>query len=361
MNTADALVKSIFQKETLHDCTLEELQNIARQYPYFTPAQLLLAEKLKVSNKELYNEQLKKLSMHFSNPLWLDFLLNGYKTEPMLSPENENVNSIETIGTEESQEYVEAHDPEAVLKSEAEIIETIKEENSNVVNEHETITADSIAVEERQEYAEALSEQANTESETELIRENINSSFNENPAVFENSIVGEKQEGKEPTSDEMSIDADSEIAGQTEQRNDEPHLSIPLPELNQEPEQEDITFEPYHTVDYFASQGIKFIPEEKPADRFGQQLKSFTEWLKAMKRLPQTESIKVPDIHAEEKVQQLADHSVTEAEVSTEAMAEVWVKQGNKEKAIEIYNRLSLLNPAKSTYFASLAEQLKNS
>jgi DNA mismatch repair ATPase MutL len=320
----------------------------------------LLAEKLKVSNEELYNEQLKKLSLHFSNPLWLDFLLNGYKKEPMLSPENENVNSIETIGTEERQEYVEAHDPETVLKSEAEIIELIKEENSNVANEQETITSDSTAVEERQEYIE-VPEQANTESETELSRENINSSFNENPAASENSIVGEKQEGKEPPSNEMSIDADSEIAGQTEQRNDESHLSIPLPELNQEPEQADITFEPYHTVDYFASQGIKFIPEEKPADRFGQQLKSFTEWLKAMKRFPQTESIKVPDIQAEEKVQQLADHSVTEAEVSTEAMAEVWLKQGNKEKAIEIYNRLSLLNPAKSAYFASLAEQLKNS
>jgi hypothetical protein len=42
-------------------------------------------------------------------------------------------------------------------------------------------------------------------------------------------------------------------------------------------------------------------------------------------------------------------------------MAEVWVKQGNKDKAIEIYNKLSLLNPAKSAYFASLSEQLKNS
>jgi hypothetical protein len=42
-------------------------------------------------------------------------------------------------------------------------------------------------------------------------------------------------------------------------------------------------------------------------------------------------------------------------------MAEVWIKQGNKEKAIEIYNKLSLLNPDKSAYFASLAEQLKNS
>jgi hypothetical protein len=60
-------------------------------------------------------------------------------------------------------------------------------------------------------------------------------------------------------------------------------------------------------------------------------------------------------------VEQMAEHSIDVGEVITETMAEVWIKQGNKEKAIEIYNKLSLLNPDKSAYFASLAEQLKNS
>ena len=134
----------------------------------------------------------------------------------------------------------------------------------------------------------------------------------------------------------------------------------PLPDLNQEPAETELSFQPYHTVDYFASQGIKFVPEEKPTDRFGKQLKSFTDWLKTMKRLPQTEASKITDI-ADKKVEQLAEHSIDESEVVTEAMAEVWIKQGNKEKAIETYNKLSLLNPDKSAYFASLAEQLKNS
>jgi hypothetical protein len=114
-------------------------------------------------------------------------------------------------------------------------------------------------------------------------------------------------------------------------------------------------------VDYFASQGIKFVQEEKPVDRFGKQLKSFTEWLKTMKKLPQTETPKITDIVSDKKVEQMAEHSIDESEVVTETMAEVWIKQGNKEKAIETYNKLSLLNPDKSAYFASLAEQLKNS
>ena len=121
----------------------------------------------------------------------------------------------------------------------------------------------------------------------------------------------------------------------------------------------ELTFEPYHTVDYFASQGIKFKEEEKPKDKFGQQLKSFTEWLKTMKRLPAQEIVKEVDAGAEKKVEQLAEHSIEDREVITEAMADVWEKQGNISKAIDIYNKLSLLNPSKSSYFAAKIEQLK--
>jgi hypothetical protein len=59
-------------------------------------------------------------------------------------------------------------------------------------------------------------------------------------------------------------------------------------------------------------------------------------------------------------IQRIAEHSVEEKEVVTEAMAEVWAKQGNPGKAIRVYEKLSLLNPAKSTYFANRIEQLKS-
>lgn len=94
-----------------------------------------------------------------------------------------------------------------------------------------------------------------------------------------------------------------------------------------DPATAELTFEPFHTVDYFASQGIKFKEEEKPVDKFGQQLKSFTDWLKAMKRLPVTEITKTVEASSEKKVAQLAEHSITEREVVTETMAEVWEKQ----------------------------------
>ena len=112
-------------------------------------------------------------------------------------------------------------------------------------------------------------------------------------------------------------------------------------------------------MDYFASQGIKLREEEKTNTRLGQQLRSFTDWLKTMKKLPATEIAKAVEPGSESKVEQLAEHSLENREVYTEAMAEVWEKQGNAAKAIEIYRKLSLLEPSKSPYFAAKIEELK--
>jgi predicted Zn-dependent protease len=78
-----------------------------------------------------------------------------------------------------------------------------------------------------------------------------------------------------------------------------------------------------------------------------------------LKRLPVTEQGQPADVNAEQKVEQLAGQSLKDNEVITETMAEVWEKQGNAEKAIDIYNKLSLLDPSKRTYFATKIEELK--
>lgn len=120
-----------------------------------------------------------------------------------------------------------------------------------------------------------------------------------------------------------------------------------------------IAFEPYHTIDYFASQGIKLAPNDLSKDKFGQQLKSFTEWLRSMKRLPAAETT-TTDEPNQQTVAIAAEHSIEEREVLTEAMAEVWLKQGNTQKAIEVYEKLSLMNSGKSSYFAAKIDELKS-
>lgn len=117
-------------------------------------------------------------------------------------------------------------------------------------------------------------------------------------------------------------------------------------------------FEPMHMVDYFASQGIKLSEEVQTADKLGKQLRSFTEWLKTMKKV---HADKLPESSqdTDSTVQYMADKSNTEDEVVTESMAEVFAMQGKTSKAIAVYQKLSLLNPSKSPFFAAKIEQLK--
>jgi len=355
------LVRLLFQKESLHDCTLEELQTIAREYPYFSPAQLLLAEKLRSIDENLYKEQIQKLSLYFTHPLWLDYRMNGYKGNTAeVRQESVEILPEQTHTEVEFEPETTAIAPDVTVHEQmAEFADAVSNENSPTYDETVETSEDNQRDHEALNFETPIqSEEAkNAERTEENIKEPViesSSAFIDLPAIeeSEDSIIPSR--GEAPHNDEAETDlrAEEELVAPLPMR--------PLPDLKQEPVDTELTFEPYHTVDYFASQGIKFVPEEKPADQFGQQLKSFTEWLKTLKRLPEMET-KLPDVAAEEKVKQLADHSISKDEVVTETMAEVWVKQGNKEKAIETYNKLSLLNPGKSAYFASLIEQLKNS
>ena len=183
------------------------------------------------------------------------------------------------------------------------------------------------------------------------------------PNKPENVKESPKEEVLPVSPDEASIEANEEVTSPNEIAPASPvEVPMQIREVKFEPmnaSTSELTFEPYHTVDYFASQGIRMKEEDMPKDKFGLQLKSFTEWLKTMRKLPVAEIPVNVDRGSEQKVEQMAQHSITEREIVTEAMAEVWEKQGNMEKAIATYRKLSLLNPSKSSYFAAKIEQLK--
>ncbi|MBL7721197.1 MAG: hypothetical protein JNK98_04310 [Chitinophagaceae bacterium] len=278
------LVKSLLHKDSLDQCSLDELQQYADRYPYFGAAQLLLTKKLQTENTERYQNQLQKTNLFFHNPLWVQQLLNDTGTA-----------TIKAV--EKTEQPVEMDLP---------VKEILPEPAQPVIIEDAVSLAEAVA-EDRKPVIEPAPE-----------------AFPEITKAAEPVIV-EKTEAESAA-----------IVNTT-----------------------DLIFEPYHTVDYFASQGIKFREEEKPVDKFSLQLKSFTEWLKTMKKLPVAEMARSVETASEKKVEQMAEHSLEDREIITEAMAEVWEKQGNREKAIEVYSKLSLLEPAKSPYFAAKIEILK--
>lgn len=123
-------------------------------------------------------------------------------------------------------------------------------------------------------------------------------------------------------------------------------------------DQAPLLFEPLHTTDYFASQGIKLSEVVLSGDKVGRQLKSFTEWLKTMKKV-HPEGVKEKKGFIDPSVQKMADKSNAEEEVITESMADVYIQQGKTNKAKEIYEKLSLLNPSKSAYFAAKLSEIQ--
>lgn len=304
------LTISVFNKP-LDECPVTELRQIAQQYPWFSAAQLAYAKKLQQGNPSMYQEQVERTSLFFPNRMWLHYLLNDYKVPEEVITEavvmNSEVKDVPAIHSE-------------ALESKAETIE------------HDSMEVASVE--------KVDSEVPAVERVSEVVEEPSVKTMAAKPAVD----VSAEHEG--PASDEG------------------PSLKIPSLKIEPlDPNKPLMTFEPYHTVDYFASQGIKMKEEERPKDRFTQQLKSFTEWLKEMKKVPVSELEKAAETvsTAEKKVEDMAARSVAERHIVTEAMAEVWIKQGNTQKAEEIYRKLSLLEPSKTAYFATKIDELKKS
>lgn len=157
------------------------------------------------------------------------------------------------------------------------------------------------------------------------------------------------------------IDAEISIAAADAQEAAN-EISIPLPTLLKNVKfkqtETEFSFDPFHTVDYFASQGIKLKEEKAANDKLGQQVKTFTQWLKSMKKINLEDQPQISVVD-EKAIEKIASESNTDAEIFTEAMASVLVQQGKKTKAKELYQKLSLLHPEKSVYFTNLIDDLK--
>ncbi len=188
----------------------------------------------------------------------------------------------------------------------------------------------------------------------------INYLFTIKPTIPQ-SVTKKVEEKTEDEIDSSQMIEKEEVIDSTAEISEKEEVKIPKLKIEPiDPATAELTFTPYYTVDYFASQGIKLSEEQRDNDRFGKQLMSFTAWLKQMRRLPEAEVYATYTLKEDRKIENMAEKSVSGENAITEAMAQVWVKQNEISKAIEVYQKLSLLNPAKSAYFAAKIDFLKN-
>ncbi len=96
------ITKSITGKTSVDDCSVEELKQIASQYPYFGPAQFLYVKKLKSENSSQLENQKHKASLYFQNPVWLNYLLEENTTTII---ENESISEEKEITVRAGRKY----------------------------------------------------------------------------------------------------------------------------------------------------------------------------------------------------------------------------------------------------------------
>ncbi len=310
-------IQHLFQVSTLEAVSREQLETLVEEYPCFGFGHYLLSRKLRAENAEQFLTATRKTSLYFSNPFWLQWMLeNAPEATPVRSPE-EPIHDLEppfvTDEQEQPAETTTLHpDPETPALAAELLLESIEK--------------------------------------ARVLRESLQKILLPHPPVTEGPIHDEEppfvldepdQTAPAPTPEPVHIEPSPVVADTTTIITE----TAPL-------------FEPLHTIDYFASQGIRLTLDENPTDPLGRQLKSFTDWLRTMRRLPQKGREIVPDRVAEQAVQNFAAHSIEGKEPVTETMAEVLAKQGMPERARIVYEKLSLLNPDKSAYFAAKIEQL---
>ena len=310
--------EQISTEEHINNLSIDILMNSKNVYPYCAVTQFMLAKKLYQQNDVQFSKQVQQTATHFNNTNWLDYQLI-YEEKNIFSyvkPNHPNQKIIEATLT--TDDFVS----EKVVENEVQIepIPTTEKQvpEANTTDNTASITSFALAASEENQRPEF-------DSKEEAIEE-IDDNTENIDLKLASSLEKQLSEFKKP------IDENTELVIETE---------------------------PFHTIDYFASQGIKVEIDPNAQDKLTKQVRKFTDWLKQMKTIAATETA-VLDTELEKEIQSIANDSNETKEVVTETMAEVFEKQGKFSKAIVLYEKLSFLNPDKSTYFASKINQLKN-
>jgi DNA-dependent RNA polymerase auxiliary subunit epsilon len=344
-NYAEQLYASISNESDI-------LKKNTEGYPFSAVARFLLLYHSKKNNEPSFDQLATQSAIYFNNIPWIQYQLTGVNGKAKNSEEIAHSQIQQQLNTADEQ-ITDISDPE--IKYETETLGFSEEENKSVLQE-ETKETQYVA---NEQITDISDQEIKYETET------LGFSEEENKSVLQEEPQETQYASNEQITDisDQGIKYETETLGVSDEEPQEVAFTANGQNIGnsiQESENEEqlIAFEPLHTVDYFASQGIKISEEALENDHLGQQVKSFTAWLKSMKKLHPGQLPEQNEV-IEKIIQSSAEVSNQNANILTEAMAEVLMKQGKREKAIEMFEKLSLMNPSKSAYFAAKIESLK--
>ncbi len=303
----------------IQESTLTQMSN---EFPYFAPIHFFLAEKCREIDATHFEKVCQKTNLYFTNPYWLHYQLISHSEElklPLAILEApEMVDPLLAAKEDNSPEIPISVEPLPIGNSKEffiPTIESVKEMMLNIDKQQKVEVTEEPLDEDELEPERLISKDDDETAATELSNSKISSLLSGQLANF-----------KKPISDADQLGLPKDIM---------------------------------HTIDYFASQGIKIDLSQIPQDKLTSHLRRFTDWLKYLKS-DNANPIELGTRKDLEDAVELFAHSSNESkEVLTESMADVLQKQGQIDKAIQLYIKLSFLNPEKSAYFATKIQHLK--
>ncbi|MCA6474872.1 MAG: hypothetical protein IM541_03385 [Chitinophagaceae bacterium] len=288
------------------------LEKAVSSYPYFAPAQNLLACYYQATQHPSATTQAARATLYHFNPRWW-----AYQLEESREEADEWTSPVFSIPSQDQDQFKDVENNPTLI---------------GIPQDDVVVPKDPIAIP--------------TVEAVQAILRKIDGGSEENLESKDSSVA---QSPVTPTGipDKAPDKLSSMLSSQLEAFRQPVTSNTPLP------------FEqsgPMHTVDYFASQGIKVNWQTEAKDNLTKKMMSFTDWLKQVKQNEKSGTV----TQLEKKVAEDAVNSVRREEVVTEAMAEVLLRQGHREQAIQLFKKLSFQIPEKSSYFAIRIEQIKS-
>jgi len=305
----------------------ELLEKIVSNFPYFGPSQSLLACYYQAIGHPNASIQAERATIFHPNPGWWAYQLEEAQSA---STENQTDSFFSMLNP----------NPFQTFDSNSEIPDSSQVEEFPTFHEENTMANEFTATESTSESEPPKPIHIPTVEAVKEILKKIDGGISDNPSIKPEMSSSDEKEAEPPSRLSQMIQSQLSSFKQPVKPTDqlEYHQSEPL-----------------HTVDYFASQGIQLNLKQVPKDALTNKLMSFTDWLRQVKQVEKSGEVS----HLEKKVSEDARQSVRREEIVTEAMAEVLLRQGHREQAIQLFSKLSFQFPEKSSYFALRIEQIK--
>jgi tetratricopeptide (TPR) repeat protein len=277
---------------------LKELESVIDQFPWFQAARVLLARSMKNGNQIRYPEVLKDAALHTGNRSLLFKLLNQEKTPIALT---EILSDSSIPGTEKKLSQNRKPEPEAI---------SIVDKTNPILTEEKRLIVENI----QEEILPA-------KSPLELL------------PVKTKVATAQNQEYLTPP--KKQIETTDTFSGWLHRFKNPVSPGLPLENKN--------------------VSGDSLIDTTSSSETDNSLNQLIDVFIKTEPRISKPEKrdffspINMAKKSAEDK-----------NEIVSETLAKLYADQGNFEKAIDAYKKLSLLNPAKNSYFAALIEKLEN-